>query len=77
MWGRFRACVRPAGTVFFPMFRVAISVRRDVPEAVRVRTARPKVTTLLAAGTDALTAHDIASKAIWVDKYRPTRIPQR
>jgi hypothetical protein len=31
---------------------------------------RSKVTTLLAADTDSLTAHDIASEATWADKYR-------
>ena len=32
--------------------------------------ARAKVATLLAADTDTLTAHDIASEATWADKYR-------
>jgi hypothetical protein len=32
--------------------------------------ARAKVATLLAADTDALTDHDIASEATWADKYR-------
>ena len=32
--------------------------------------ARSKVATLLAADTDTLTAHDIASEATWADKYR-------
>jgi hypothetical protein len=31
---------------------------------------RSKVTTLLSADTDPLTAHDIASEATWADKYR-------
>jgi hypothetical protein len=31
---------------------------------------RSKVMTLLAADTDTLTAHDIASEATWADKYR-------
>jgi hypothetical protein len=31
---------------------------------------RAKIATLLAADTDALTAHDIASEATWADKYR-------
>jgi hypothetical protein len=31
---------------------------------------RSKVATLLAADTDTLTAHDIASEATWADKYR-------
>jgi hypothetical protein len=35
---------------------------------------RRKVTTLLAADTDSLTAHDIASAATWADKYRDANI---
>ena len=31
---------------------------------------RSKVATLLAADTDTLTAHDVASEATWADKYR-------
>ncbi len=35
---------------------------------------RKKVTALLAAGADALTAHDMASEATWPDKYRDANI---
>jgi hypothetical protein len=44
---------------------IAIIAEHDLDPSVR-----SKVTTLLAADTDPLTAHDIASEATWADKYR-------
>jgi hypothetical protein len=44
---------------------IALIAEHYVDPAVRA-----KVATLLAADTDALTNHDIASEATWADKYR-------
>jgi hypothetical protein len=44
---------------------IALSAEHYLDPALRSR-----VTTLLAADTDTLTAHDIASEATWADKYR-------
>ena len=45
-----------------------------VAQAFLEADVRKRVTALLAADTDSLTAHDIASEATWADKFRDANV---
>jgi hypothetical protein len=49
---------------------LAVDGRRNVAQHYLTPTAKKQVDAMLAADTDPLTRHDIASEATWADRYR-------
>ena len=72
---RFLACLLLAAVTAVPHAAVAWGnegheIIALIAEHYLDPAARAKVASLLAADTDTLTDHDIASEATWADKYR-------